>query len=148
MQTKENSINLTVSHYSITEELKESFTTYKNIFLEAKRKYDSMRSTVDQFDSPNPNITQSSNVPGLDEFVNNNREQIEQVGNIHNVMNKILNDFIEPAHANLLLVLGQINIDQMTDKIVMREKSQDEIFETINERIGEQFNQFDDKVVL
>jgi hypothetical protein len=57
-----------------------------------------------------------------------------------------MNQFIKPTHDKIVQHLDTINVDGETQKIVMREKTQAQIFDTINQQFGDQFTDFEDKV--
>lgn len=82
----------------------------------------------------------------MDAFVAQNKDQLEQLGKHAKVVDQIITKFIDPAKVGLLQMLEQIDVNQYTQKIVMMEKKQTEIFDDINERFGDKFSDFEDKV--
>lgn len=85
-------------------------------------------------------------MPEYDNFIQANREAIEQVKNITSVIEKVINEYIEPAHQSLVGTLDSVEVDKETEKIVMRDKTQEQIFDSIQERLGTQMEQFEDRI--
>jgi hypothetical protein len=98
------------------------------------------------FDSPNPDFSQFTNVPGLDTFVQQNKAEIENLAKQDMIARKVINQFITPDHDDLIKGLDTINVDHETQKIVMREKTQSQIFDGINNKFGDKFMNFEDRV--
>lgn len=82
----------------------------------------------------------------METFVEQNKDQLQQLSKNFTVVNQIIQKFINPAKTSLLQTLDQIDVNKFTEKIVMREKKQSEIFDDINERFGDKFTDFEDKV--
>lgn len=123
-----------------------SFNSYKGMDSEARQKFKASAYWLDRFDEANPSFDEYTTVPELDSFINENKAEIDQILNISSVVDKVMNEFIRPAHESLIATLNKVNIDELTNKIVMREKSTEEIFDTINEKIGTQFSQLDERI--
>lgn len=98
------------------------------------------------FDSPNPDFKQFMNVPGLDTFVEQNKAEIDNLIKQDMIARKVINQFISPDHDQLIQGLETINADAETQKIVMREKTQAQIFDGINSKFGDKFMNFEDRV--
>lgn len=101
---------------------------------------------IELFSQPNPDFSQFTNVPGLETFIQQNKEQLELLCKNHKVVSQILAKFIDPAKDSLVNLLDGVDVDQSTEKIIMREKKQTEIFDDINQRFGDKFTDFEDKV--
>lgn len=113
---------------------------------EARGKFQQHAAWLDRYDQANPNFDEFTAVPGLDKFIADNKEDIAQISNVSAVIDKVLNEFITPAHEQLIKTLDTIDIDSLTEKIVMRDRTQDQIFDSINEKLGTQFEQFEERV--
>lgn len=101
---------------------------------------------IELFSQPNPDFSQFTNVPGLDTFIQQNKEQLEKLNKNHKLVTQILAKFIEPSKESLINLLDGVDVNQSTEKIIMREKKQTEIFDDINQRFGDKFTDFEDKV--
>lgn len=99
------------------------------------------------FDQPNPDFSQFTNVPGLEVFVQQNKPEIESLAKQDSIAKKVITQFITPDHDELIKGLDSINADTETQKIVMREKTQAQIFEGINDKFGDRFTNFEDRVI-
>jgi len=66
------------------------------------------------FDQKNPDFSQFTNVPGLEDFVKNNKAQIDSLGKQDAITRKVLNQFLTPDHDNLVQGLDSINVDGET----------------------------------
>ena len=75
------------------------------------------------FDQPNPDFSQFTQVPGLNEFLQNNKAETENLTKQDMIVNKVLTEFITPDHDEIIKTLDSINPDLETQKIVMREKT-------------------------
>lgn len=113
---------------------------------QSRREFQSRQNWLQLLDQPNPNFSQFTQVPQLDAFVNANKDEILKLKKHSQIIHKILNQFIKPSHDTLIQTLDSINVDQLTQKIVMREKSQSQIFDQINEKFGDRLNDFENKV--
>lgn len=98
------------------------------------------------FDQPNPDFSQFTQVPGLDAFVQGNKAEIDNLAKQDSIAKKVIHQFITPDHDELIKGLDSINVDAETQKIVMREKSQSQIFDGINNKFGDKFMNFEDRV--
>jgi hypothetical protein len=98
------------------------------------------------FDEPNPNFGQFTNVPGLETFVEANKAEIENLNKQDSIAKKVITQFIAPDHDELVKGLDSINPDTETQKIVMRERTQTQVFDSINEKFGDRFMNFEDRV--
>lgn len=127
-------------------ELKETYRGYKTMDDQSRQEFQSRQSWLQLLDQPNPNFSQFTQVPQLDAFINANKDEILALKKHAAIINKIMNEFIRPSHDSLVQTLDSISVDQMTQKIVMREKTQAQIFDLINEKFGDKFNDFEDKV--
>jgi len=128
-----------------------------NQMMEALRGYKSMEEQsnamlqkssqfINLFDQPNPDFSQFTNVSGMDAFIQANKEDLDNLGKHATVVNKIMNQFIKPSLDQILQILNGVDINKETEKIVMRERKQTEIFDDINLRFGDKFSDFEDKV--
>lgn len=113
---------------------------------QSRSEFNSRQSWLQFLDQPNPNFSQFTSVPQLDSFINANKDEIMKLKKHSEIINKILNEFIKPSHDTLIQTLDTINVDQLTQKIVMREKTQTEIFDLINEKFGDRLIDFENKV--
>lgn len=126
--------------------MKESFRAYKQTEEQAQQAFQTSQEFIQLFDQENPDFSQFTNVPGLDAWVEQNKEQLIQLSKNVNVVNQIITKFIDPAKISLLQTLDQVDVSKLTQKIVMREKKQSEIFDEINEKFGDRFTDFENKV--
>jgi hypothetical protein len=78
-------------------------------------------------------------VPGLDVFVQQNKTELEQLSKFSMIVQKVMGTHIKPNVEKIVGMLDQINVDKETQSIVMREKTQAEIFEGINSKFGSEF---------
>lgn len=113
----------------------ESFEHYKQI-----------QEFVNLFDQPHPDFSKFTTVPGLDVFVQQNKDELEQLSKFSKIVEKVMSTHIKPNLDKIIGQLEQINVDKETQKIVMRERTQAEIFEGINEKFGTGLQDFEDKV--
>lgn len=127
-------------------ELKETFRGYKDIQDKSLHEFAGRERWLQLFDQPNPNFGQFTNVPGLEAYVEQNKSEIENLAKQDSIAKKVIHQFITPDHDELIQGLDQINPDTETQKIVMREKTQAQIFESINEKFGDRFMNFEDRV--
>jgi hypothetical protein len=100
------------------------------------------------FDQQNPDFSQFTQVPGLESFVSQNKAEIENLAKQDGITRKVVNQFIKPDHDSLVQGLDAINADAETQKIVMREKTQAQIFDGINSKFGDKFMNFENRVSL
>lgn len=110
--------------------------------------YQKIAEFVKLFDQPHPDFSKFTTVPGLDVFVQQNKEELEKLGKFSTIVEKVMGTHVKPNVEKIVGMLDQINVDKETQKIVMREKTQAEIFEGINEKFGSEFQDFEDKVSL
>jgi hypothetical protein len=101
---------------------------------------------VQLFDQPHPDFSKFTTVPGLDVFVQQNKAELEQLGKFSTIVEKVMGTHIKPNLDKIVNMLDQINVDNETQKIVMRERTQAQIFEGINEKFGTEFQDFEDRV--
>lgn len=126
--------------------MKDTYRGYKTMDDQSRREFQTRQNWLRLLDQPNPDFSQFTQVPQLDAFVNANKDDIMKLKKHSQIIHKILNQFIKPSHDTLVQTLDSINVDQLTQKIVMREKSQSQIFDQINEKFGDRFNDFENKV--
>ena len=126
--------------------MKETYHGYKQMDDKARKEFNKRQHWLQLFDQPNPDFTQFTQVPQLQSFVQANKAEIQQLQKHTNVTNQIMNQYIKPAHDKIVKMLDEIDVDGQTQKIVMREKKQSEIFDGINQRFGDEFTNFEDKV--
>lgn len=98
------------------------------------------------FDQPHPDFSRFTTVPGLDVFVQQNKDELEQLGKFAKIVETVMGTHVKPNLDKITEMLDQIEPDKETQKIVMMEKTQAEIFEGINEKFGGEFQDFEDKV--
>ena len=53
---------------------------------------------LDLYDQENPNFAQYTNIPNLDQFVNDNQNELQELKKVSMVCNQLIKKFIEPAH--------------------------------------------------
>lgn len=114
----------------------------------SRTEFNQRQNFLQLFDQPNPDFSAFTQVPQLDQFVAANKEEILNLKKHTDVTNRIMNQFIKPSHDQMMKQLEAIDVDGETQKIIMREKTQAEIFDLINQRFGNQFTDFEDKVNL
>jgi len=112
----------------------------------SRQEFNQRQNFLQLFDQPNPDFSSFTQVPQLEAFVSANQDEIGNLKKHTDVTNRIMNQFIKPTHDNIMKGLDSINVDGETQKIIMREKTQTEIFDVINQRFGNQFTDFEDKV--
>lgn len=127
-------------------ELKETYRGYRTMEEKSIGEFKSRERWLSFFDQKNPDFSQFTNVPGLEDFVKNNKAQIDSLGKQDAITRKVLNQFLTPDHDNLVQGLDSINVDGETQKIVMREQTQAQIFDGINSKFGDKFLNFEDRV--
>jgi hypothetical protein len=108
--------------------------------------YQRISQFVQLFDQPHPDYSRFTTVPGLDVFVQQNKADLEQLGKFSEIVQKVMNTHIKPNLDKIIEMLDKIEPDTETQKIVMRERTQAEIFDGINEKFGSEFQDFEDKV--
>ena len=113
---------------------------------ESLAQYQRIGEFVQLFDQPHPDFSKFTTVPGLDVFVQQNKAELEQLGKFSTIVEKVMGTHIKPNLDKIVNMLDQINVDNETQKIVMRERTQAQIFEGINEKFGTEFQDFEDRV--
>lgn len=108
--------------------------------------YQKIEEFVSLFDQPHPDFSKFTTVPGLDVFVQQNKTELEQLSKFSMIVQKVMGTHIKPNVEKIVGMLDQINVDKETQSIVMREKTQAEIFEGINSKFGSEFQDFEDRV--
>lgn len=126
-------------------QLKSTYEGYKTMSSKAMNEFKARQNFLGLFDQSNPDFSQFIAVPALDSFIANNKEDIAKMKGMVDGVQKMINGFIKPSHDGIMQKLDQINIDQLTSKIVMREASQTEVFQNINDQFGNQFTTFEDQ---
>jgi hypothetical protein len=100
------------------------------------------------FDQPHPDFSKFTTVPGLDVFVQQNKEELEQLGKFSKIVETVMGTHVKANLDKIVNMLDQINADTETQKIVMMEKTHAEIFDGINDKFGSEFQDFEDKVIV
>ena len=126
--------------------MKEAYRGYKTMDEESKQQFMACTDFVQLFSQPNPDFTRFTNVPGLAEFVAANKGDMDNLAKHVKVVEQIMNKFIDPAQKQLIGILDEVDVNKETQKIVMRERKQSEIFDDINNKFGDKFSDFEDKV--
>lgn len=127
-------------------QLKETYRGYRTMEEKSLAEFKARERWLTLFDQNNPDFSQFMNVPGLDAFVQQNKPEIENLAKQDMIARKVINQFISPDHDELIKGLDTINADHETQKIVMREKTQAQIFDGINSKFGDRFMNFEDRV--
>jgi hypothetical protein len=140
--------NANKAEFNQFNQMLEAYRGYKEMQGKSEQMFQKSSQFLGLFDQPHPDFSQFTNVPGMENFVEQNKEELEQLGKHAMVVNKIMNQFIRPALDELVNILDSVDVNKQTEKIVMRERKQTEIFDEINARFGEKFTDFENKVKL
>lgn len=143
IQSFEDSNRTEIGQYR---ELSKTYGEYKQAAVQSSEQYASFKKYLTVLTQDKPDFAQFVNVPGLDAYIAANKENLAKISKNSQIVETLLVKYIKPAHHSLRAVLDGINPDRETQKIVMRERKQTEIFEDINQKFGEKFQDFENKV--
>lgn len=128
--------------------MQEAYRGYKSMDEQSRNQFMACSEFVQLFNQPNPDFRRYTTVPGLSDFLEANKAEMENLAKHAKVVQQIMAKFIEPAQQNLIGMLDKVDVNKETQKIVMRERKQSEIFDEITQRFGEKFSDFEDKVSI
>lgn len=129
-------------------ELQETYRGYSTMHQESYTQYQQIAQFVQLFNQPHPDFSKFTTVPGLDVFVQQNKEELEQLGKFSKIVETVMGTHVKANLDKIVNMLDQINADTETQKIVMMEKTHAEIFDGINDKFGSEFQDFEDKVIV
>lgn len=138
----------------------DTFVDVNNNLNQVKENYQRVRSTEEKILSDYntfrvhlPKLTNSkvnpqelASNPGLDSFVEANKDQLGLLKKLSDGVDTLINTNIKGNQDQMMDILNDIQVDKLSQKVLMNEKDAQTIYLEINERLGPIGIEFEEKI--
>lgn len=126
--------------------MRENIRSYRVMEEKILSLYESFKGTLPKIANKSIDIKDLVKVPDIEDFAAKNTEALAQLSKLYAGIDMIINTHVTNDEKEILQILKEIDVDALSQKITMNEKSIDAIFLEINERLGAKTNAFEEKV--
>lgn len=108
--------------------------------------YEVFKVHLPKITNKNIDIRDIVKVPEVEEFASKNVETLSQLSKLYGGIDLLINTHVTNDEQAIIQILKEIDVDGLSQKITMNEKTVDAIFVEINERLGPKTQGFEEKV--
>jgi hypothetical protein len=127
-------------------QVKESYRDYHAIEEKILADFQNYKQFLPKLCNPNLSAQQLAASPGIEAFVEANKDQLAQLKKLSDGVEGIISNILKASHEQMIGVLDDINVPQLSQKVLMNEKDLQSIYVEINERLGPMSIDFEEKV--
>lgn len=125
--------------------LKSSYRNYRAIEERILSSFDQFKSILPKLGDRNVDMQELLKVPDLDQFITQNKESLLQLKKLAEGLDTLINKYLGEQQKTITEALNSIDVEGSSQKVLMNEKSLDEIFHGINEKINPLLTSFEEK---
>lgn len=125
--------------------IRSSYRNYRAIAEKILSSYEQFKSILPKLADKNVEITELLKVPDLENFVNQNKDSLLQLKKLSDGLEMLINKYLGDQQKTIAEALNSIDVEGSSQKVLMNEKSIDEIFVGINDKINPLVTVFEEK---
>ena len=126
--------------------IKSNYRNQRGIEERLQQGVEKFRQQLSRVANPSVDPKELVKVAHLDEFIQKNHENLQLLKKYSDGVEILVNQHIQTEEDNLIKKLKEIDIDGLSGKCLMNEKTIDGIYNEINENLGPLINSLDEKI--
>lgn len=138
-------VNAFGDHLNTVNSVKSSYRNYRAIEERIVKAHEQHKFLLPKVADKNTQIQDLLKAPDLDQFVAEHKDTLLQIKKLADGLDKLINSYLTEQEKDIVKALEGINVEKLTEKILMNEKTCEAIFSEINESIGPKVIQFEEK---
>lgn len=127
-------------------QVKQSYQDFRVTEEKVLKDYNAFKNLLPRLTNSKVNVQELAANPGLDSFVEANKEPLGQLKKLSDGVDTLINTNLKVNMDQMMEVLNDIKIDQLSQKVLMNEKDIKSIYLEINERLGPMGIEFEEKI--
>ena len=125
--------------------IKSSYRNFRAIEGRILSSYEQFKSILPKLSDKRVELQDLLKVPDLDQFVSQNKDSLLQLKKFAEGLDTLINKYLGEQQKAITEALNSIDVENLSTKVLMNEKSLEEIFAGINEKIAPLVATFEEK---
>ena len=132
-------------HLNNVNSAKSSYRNYRAIEERIMKAHEQHKFLLPKLSDKNVKIQDLLKAPDLDQFVDQHKDTLLQIRKLSDGLNTLINTYLTGQEKIIVKALDDIDVDKLSEKILMNEKTCEAIFADINQNIGPKVIEFEEK---